>query len=434
MLPEAAVFGVARGPVRPVPALAPGRRRLTSARVLAALALAAGLALLFPAGARSQAPTRVLFIGNSYTYFHNLPEMIVKLAAARRQKLEALMVAPGGWRLKDHWEKGEALADLRASRWDYVVLQEQSTLGVNYFVNGKARISTDEVFRPYAEKWAAEVRKAGATPVFYLTWARKASPEDQAALNSAYIRAAKAVDARVAPVGIAWAEVRQQNPSIELLLGDGSHPSAAGSYLAACTLLATLLNQSPVGLPETVSGVPVDLDTGRTEPGKIAVLADVRSEVAEALQEAAWHAWQETSRPAFFNVAPVTPPTVEPLPAGTALSPDRVTGTWKGSFPLYPSFRTDMVLRLDHDPGGWKGHLELRYNAKDAADQSFDLGDLQVTEREMTFTNPEGWQRLVMRFRAVKPRAGMLRGVVDATRPNADPPVRLVATWELRKR
>ncbi len=164
------------------------------------------------------------------------------------------------------------------------------------------------------------------------------------------------------------------------------------------------------------------------------MLVDLPPDVAAVLQAAAWRAWQESRRPASFDARPVVPPTLEPLPAGMMPSPNRVAGTWTGSFLLYPSFRTDMILRLDHLGDGWKGHLDLRYNTKDAADQSFDLGDLQVTEREITFTNPDAWQHLTMQFRAVIPRSGVLRGTVDATRPKADIPVRLVADWELRKR
>jgi len=73
------------------------------------------------------------------------------------------------------------------------------------------------------------------------------------------------------------------------------------------------------------------------------------------------------------------------------------------------------------------------YNTKDAADQSFDLGDLRVGERELTFTNPDAWQGLVMRFRGVITRDGILRGTVEATRPNADSPVVLLGSLQLRK-
>lgn len=51
---------------------------------------------------------RALFIGNSYTYYNNLPDILRVMAEADGRRLEVRMVAPGGWRLKDHWEKGEA--------------------------------------------------------------------------------------------------------------------------------------------------------------------------------------------------------------------------------------------------------------------------------------------------------------------------------------
>jgi len=176
-------------------------KRIAFAVVVMAI-LAAAVFVIVPKIHPGGRPTRVLFIGNSYTYFNNLPEIFARLAqAGGRGKVETRMDAPGGWRLKDHWEKGEARKALRDGRWDFVVLQDQSTLGVNDYFEGKPRVTSDEVFKPYAEKWAAAIREAGATPVFYLTWARKATPEDQAALNYAYMTAAREGKAVVAPVG-----------------------------------------------------------------------------------------------------------------------------------------------------------------------------------------------------------------------------------------
>jgi hypothetical protein len=39
---------------------------------------------------------------------------------------------------------------------------------------------------------------------------------------------------------------------------DGSHPTLAGSYLAACTFYGTLLKDSPVGLGAAVAGLDAD--------------------------------------------------------------------------------------------------------------------------------------------------------------------------------
>ena len=263
-------------------------RRWVVARLLAAVAWSALLVAQAPAAR----PLRLLFIGNSYTYVNNLPEVFTGLAVAGHHQVETVMVAPGGWRLQDHWEKGEAPKILHDGRWDYVVLQEQSTLATNFLLDGKPRVKDDAAFRPWADKWAAEIGKAGARPVFYLTWARKATPEDQSVLTDAYMRAAKANQALVAPVGIAWAAVRQQHPSIELYYTDGSHPSAAGTYLAGCTFYATIFHASPVGLPARITGHSVGLATAVVESDKTATLVDLAPGDAQALQEAAWAAWQ----------------------------------------------------------------------------------------------------------------------------------------------
>jgi hypothetical protein len=379
--------------------------------------------------------TRVLFIGNSYTYFSNLPEIFTRLAEAGHQgEVQATMVAPGGWRLKDHWEKGAARGLLRPGKWDYVVLQEQSTLGVNYYVEGKTRVAGDEIFRPYADKWAAEIRGAGATAVFYLTWARKATPEDQAALNHAYMRAAREGRALVAPVGIAWAQVREREPSLELFSGDGSHPSPAGSYLAACTLYATLFHRSPKGLPGRVSGPPVNPATGEPGPERTAVLVDLPPDEAQLLQVAAWAAVRQLEKNGgYLDVSPVPVPAVAPLPAGAPLSAATLEGTWTGSLLFYPSGPAEMVLRLYREAETWKGHLELRFHAENLADESFDLTDLQIGDTEVTFADPKSVQGLKVHFRGVGTEVRGLRGIAEATLENPESPVQLLGTWHLRK-
>ena len=91
----------------------------TSRRRVLLLAAAVAIASVLQASAGA-APLRILFIGNSYTYFNNLPEVVEQLAAARHRPVETKMVAPGGWRPADHWEKGDARAALAGGQWDVV--------------------------------------------------------------------------------------------------------------------------------------------------------------------------------------------------------------------------------------------------------------------------------------------------------------------------
>src|SRR5690242_17030088 len=102
--------------------------------------------------------TRVLFLGNSYTYFNDLPAIFSELAKAGDQcTVETRMVAPGGKRLKDHWDSSASHEALNSQTWDFVVLQDQSTLGTNLYFEGNARVGGDEIFRPYAGLWANEI-------------------------------------------------------------------------------------------------------------------------------------------------------------------------------------------------------------------------------------------------------------------------------------
>src|SRR5262245_3422207 len=89
------------------------------------------------------AKTRGLFIGNSYTYFNNLPQMLSRLAksAPSHYEMETEMVTVSGATLKRHWEEGRALEAIKRGAWNYVVLQEFSTLGVTPVVDGIPQIA-----------------------------------------------------------------------------------------------------------------------------------------------------------------------------------------------------------------------------------------------------------------------------------------------------
>jgi hypothetical protein len=394
-----------------------------------------------PAGA-SAAPVqepavRVLFVGNSYTYFNNVPAQVSALAAAGGHRLETKMVAPGGWRLRDHFEKGDALRALHEAHWDYVVLQEQSTLGTNLYVDGLPRVAGDQVFRPWAEKWVAEIAQAGAKPVFYLTWARKKTPLDQATLDEAVLGVARATHTMVAPVGPAWALARAARPSLELYFEDGSHPSPAGSYLAACTLYATLFQASPAALPGKLSGEPVDLDTEKVKVGTLAVLADLGSDDARALQEAAWQAVENLTKQSAAPVRAPAPVGPAPLPHGTPLTERSLAGSWSGSLAFSPNGPAGLALELDAPQtkgAAWSGYARLEFHSKDAADLEVELTDLKVGADELSFSIPKAVLELDVAFRAVVSAEGELTGHAEANREDDEGPLRLLGSWSLRRK
>lgn len=237
---------------------------------------------------------RLLFIGNSYTYFNNLPQMLADLAAASEPKIEVEteMVTVGGATLKRHWDEGKALEVIRRSKWDYVVLQEQSTLGPAPLVNNSLQINNPKLFYDYARRFDVEIKRTGAKTVFYMTWARLNAPETQAALTSAYTTIATETKSIMAPAGVAWERALKANPELSLHLPDKSHPTPSGSYLAACVLYSTLFGKSPEGLSGRLLGFQID--TGGTTLAEAgAELVNLSPEEAERLQRIAWETAKE---------------------------------------------------------------------------------------------------------------------------------------------
>jgi hypothetical protein len=194
---------------------------------------------------------RVLFLGNSYTSVNDLPGTFARLAASGGHPVETGMVAPGGAFLSDLAASPDVTAALGGTRWNAVVLQEQSQL--------PAMPQADAQMIPAVTKLVGTVRAGGAIPYLLETWAhRDGLPQQrldyarmQSAIDGAYARAAERSGSFVVPAGEAWQRALAAAPTIGLWQADGSHPSPAGTYLAACVLFTTMTHESPVGLPDT---------------------------------------------------------------------------------------------------------------------------------------------------------------------------------------
>lgn len=197
----------------------------------------------------------ILFLGNSYTSVNNLPQMLKDAALSVNDSVLFDVNAPGGHTFQGHSTNTTSLAKIMIGGWDYVVLQEQSQMPS--FPD--QQVAT-EVF-PFARKLDSIVAQYNscAETVFYMTWGRKNGDASNCAswppvctyngmdslLNMRYQTMAQQNNAIVSPVGEVWNYVRVNHPEIELYQTDESHPSVAGTYLAACTFYATIFRKDP---------------------------------------------------------------------------------------------------------------------------------------------------------------------------------------------
>lgn len=194
----------------------------------------------------------VLFVGNSYTYVNDLPTWVKRVGdASGAVSVTVDSVTVAGASLADHVSTTGAVDRIRKGGFTYVVLQGQSL----------EPLFNPASFEAAAADLAAEAQKAGATPIFYETWARAANDATyqdplsggtpaamQAGLRNEYQKVATAASAPVAPAGDAWEKALAELPAIGLFAADGSHPSIDGTYLVACVFHAKLTGHSPVGV------------------------------------------------------------------------------------------------------------------------------------------------------------------------------------------
>ena len=208
--------------------------------------------------------TRVLFIGNSYTYYNNYPMMLKEIAWYEGHHLDCTFYTHGGYTMKQHLADKVSREAVEVGGFDYAFLQDQSAHAL------RIGSSADQDVVGYMGKMVDRVKEFSpkAKCIIEMTWGRRdgdngiktskklvdlynACPHYftsyeamQKGLTDNNIAMAQKVGAGISPVGIAWAIVRRERPDINLYVKDGSHPSYAGSYLAAAVGYLTLFPES----------------------------------------------------------------------------------------------------------------------------------------------------------------------------------------------
>jgi hypothetical protein len=222
----------------------------------------------------SFAQTAVLFLGNSYTAYNNLPQLTADLAASAGFQMTVGSNTPGGFSFNGHSANATSQQLIGQGTWDYVVLQEQSQIP-SFPIS---QVESDCF--PFAELLNDQILDANpcAETVFYMTWGRENGDSQNCAnwppvctyegmddlLYERYMQMADDNEALVSPVGRVWRFLRENFPQIQLYSGDGSHPSAAGSYAAACTMFSVIFEADPELISDDFALAAADAATIRS--------------------------------------------------------------------------------------------------------------------------------------------------------------------------
>lgn len=218
----------------------------------------------------SAKPKRILFIGNSFSFYNNgihnhLGSLIRGAGEWQKQHNRLRLSTLSGGHIQEHQADLAFVLNDSAQNWQAIVLQGHSNEPIHPKKNEDFVLATTRAIQ--------QIKAKGIQPILFMTWAYKSKPNMGAELANVYTQLANDLDVLVVPVGLAFAEVEKNLKHIELfvpdVLGvnkqaqlsyrkDWKHPSEAGTYLAACVFYATLYQRSPEGLVFTAK---LDKDT-----------------------------------------------------------------------------------------------------------------------------------------------------------------------------
>lgn len=213
------------------------------------------------------APKSAIFIGNSFFYYNNgIHTQVLNLvrAADPKQPLRATMATISGsgidWHDVDSYFRPNAIGRYSFDANNNVVFNKIDKLFEVAVIMDCSQCpihpTLKSVFREFAKKNTDAIRKHGAEPVLFMSWAYADKPEMTKELAEAYVSAGNELNALVIPAGLAFARSIAKRPDLNLYAPDLRHPSPAGTYLAAATIYSSLFGKSPVGLKFTASIEP----------------------------------------------------------------------------------------------------------------------------------------------------------------------------------
>jgi hypothetical protein len=214
-------------------------------------------------------PASAIYIGNSFFYYNNslhghVGQLIAEGLPGFRHRASSVTISGSGfdWHDVDSYFRPNAIGGYSFGPnnvvsfnnldklFDVAIMMDCSQCPLH------PQLKT--VFKDFAKKHSDTVRKYGARPVFFMSWAYQDAPEMTTQLAEAYTVAANENNVFVIPAGLAFARSIALKPDLNLYVPDKRHPSLAGTYLAATVTYASLFKKSPVGLKYN-AGLSADL-------------------------------------------------------------------------------------------------------------------------------------------------------------------------------
>ena len=174
---------------------------------------------------------KVLFVGNSHTFTHDVPSIVDALFKENNKDWEYKEMTVSGETLSFHSKREELLKEISNGSYDIIILQERAS-----------RFDPELFDEGFNSLYNHIINTSKSIVLMYMIWSNESKPEVQRVIANSYLGATKKDRVYLAPVGIAWDIIRHNHTDIKLYM-DGNHATKIGAYLAASGLFYALTNR-----------------------------------------------------------------------------------------------------------------------------------------------------------------------------------------------
>lgn len=203
---------------------------------------------LFGQKAKGDDKIKILFIGNSFTYMNNMPDMFKKIAKSSGKEVIVESNTKGGYSFKEHVTRPDMFKAISKRKWDYVILQGYSrelSFPKEYL---------DTATMPFVEQILDSIytNNSCTNVMFYMTWGyQEGYPAREEiktfemmadSIRNGYKFIGQHYNIPVVPVGMVWKELRAAK-DYDLYVKDQFHPNLTGSFLIASTFYSAIFNE-----------------------------------------------------------------------------------------------------------------------------------------------------------------------------------------------
>ena len=196
----------------------------------------------------------ILFIGNSYIYYHDMPETFAEIARLSGKNILVETAIKGAKQIPFFVKDTLTLEKINERNWDYIVFQQYQLI-----TESEERISWH---LGYAMQMDSIIHDNYAQTSTVLFMEQAYSDGDKTydhddtyyKMTERVIRGSisyarqMGTNPIIAPVAAAWQNVYISNFDYEAVMAlhepDGAHPSAMGAYVTACTFYATIFKET----------------------------------------------------------------------------------------------------------------------------------------------------------------------------------------------